>query len=87
MAKQTQPDRWESPMLAAAMALTGTLVIFDKLHSLMHSYILSWHLIPYCASVLLVVLGVCLMVVQVAPPERQVAPIPTQRKKEGPHGR
>jgi len=87
MAKQTQPDRWESPMLAAAMALTGTLVIFDKLHSLMHSYIFSWHLIPYCTSVLLVVVGLCLMVAQVAPAERQTAAIPNRRKKEGPHER
>jgi protein-S-isoprenylcysteine O-methyltransferase Ste14 len=86
MAKQTQPDRWESPMLAAAMALTGTLVIFDKLHSLMHSYIFSWHLIPYCTSVLLVVAGLCLMVVQVTRPGAQTV-VPNQRKKEGPHDR
>jgi len=64
MANQTQPDRWESPMLAAAMAVTGTLFLFDKLHSLMHGSVFSWHLLPYFAAAALVALGVSLLVVQ-----------------------
>jgi hypothetical protein len=76
MAKQTYPDRWESPMLAAAMAVTGTLFLFDKLHSLMHSDILSWRLVPYGASVVLVGIGICLLVAQAAAPVRVPATLP-----------
>jgi hypothetical protein len=55
MAKQKQPERWESVIVAAAMAVAGTLFMFDKLGSLVHSGMLSSSL--HAGPVLVVVLG------------------------------
>ena len=41
MAGKNQPDRWESLILAGALAVAGTWFLFDKLASLMHNIELS----------------------------------------------
>jgi len=61
MANQKQPARWESSMLAAAMAVAGTLFVFDKLGSLMHTGLASFHSIAHAAPIFLVALGMSLM--------------------------
>jgi len=61
MAKRKQPDRWESTMLAAVLAVAGTLFLFDKLSSLMRNSTLSLQTIGHSAPLLLVVMAVSLM--------------------------
>jgi hypothetical protein len=61
MAKQNQPERWESVIVAAAMAVAGTLFMFDKLGSLVRRGTLSWQTTLHTAPMLLVVLGVGLL--------------------------
>ncbi len=61
MAKQNQPERWESVIVAAAMAVAGTLFMFDKLGSLVESGILSWHSTLHAAPMLVLVVGVGLL--------------------------
>jgi hypothetical protein len=41
MAGKNQPDRWESLILAGALAAAGTWFLFDKLAPLMHNIELS----------------------------------------------
>ena len=41
MAPRNQPDRWESLILAGALAVAGTWFLFDKLVPLMHNLELS----------------------------------------------
>ena len=64
MAKQNQPERWESVIVAAAMAVAGTLFMFDRLGSLVRSGMLSWHTTLHTAPMLLVVLGVGLLLAE-----------------------
>lgn len=61
MAKRKQPDRWESTMLAAVLAVAGSLFLFDKLSSLMRNSTLSLQTIGHCAPLLLVVMAVSLI--------------------------
>jgi hypothetical protein len=61
MAKQNQPERWESAIVAAAMAVVGTLFMFDKLGSLVRSGMLSWQAALHPAPMLLVVVGLGLL--------------------------
>ena len=61
MAKRKQPDRWESTMLAAVLAVAGSLFLFDKLSSLMRNSSLSLQTIGHAAPLLLVVMGVSLI--------------------------
>jgi hypothetical protein len=61
MANRKLPERWESSMLAAVLAVAGTLFLFDKLGSLMRAGLLSFHTVMHSAPVFLVVLGVSLM--------------------------
>jgi hypothetical protein len=61
MAKRKQPDRWESMMLAAVLAVAGTLFLFDKLSSLMRHSTLSLQTIGHFSPLLLVVMGVSLI--------------------------
>ena len=56
MAKPKQPERWEAVIVAAAMAVAGTLFMFDKLGSLM-SGMLSWQTTVHAGPVLVVVVG------------------------------
>jgi len=64
MAKQNQPERWESVIVAAAMAVAGTLFMFDRLGSLVRSGMLSWQTTLHGAPMLLVVLGVGLLLAE-----------------------
>jgi hypothetical protein len=64
MAKQNQPERWESVIVAAAMAVAGTLFMFDRLGSLVRSGMLSWQTTLHTAPMLLVVLGVGLLLAE-----------------------
>jgi hypothetical protein len=81
MTKQNQPERWESVIVAAAMAVAGTLCMFDKLGSLMRSGMLSWQTTLHGAPMLIVVVGVSLLL------EDQdrvtAASAPKERAKEG----
>lgn len=61
MTKQKQPERWESAIVAAAMAVAGTLFMFDRLGSLVRSGMLSWQTTVHAAPVLVVVLGLGLL--------------------------
>ena len=56
-----QPDRWESSILAAAMAVAGSLFLFDKLGTLVRTGLFSFGTVLHSAPQLLVVLGVSLM--------------------------
>jgi hypothetical protein len=64
MAKQNQPERWESAIVAAAMAVAGTLFMFDRLGSLVRSGMLSWQTTLHGAPMLLAVLGVGLLLAE-----------------------
>lgn len=61
MANRNRRNRWESSLLAAALAVAGTLFFFDKLGSLMQSGMLSLGSIVHTAPVLVIVVGVGLL--------------------------
>jgi hypothetical protein len=81
MAKQKQPERWEAAIVAAAMAVAGTLFMFDKLGPLMRSGILSWQTTLHAAPMLVVVLGVGLLVADLEKIVPAPAPPPDARGK------
>ncbi len=60
MANQNRRNRWESSLLAAALAVAGTLFLFDKLGSLFQSGTFSLQAMVHAAPVLVIVLGVSL---------------------------
>ena len=62
MAQKTQPDRWESLLLAAALAVAGTLFMFDKLGCFIQRGNFLSHAFLHSAPMFLVVIGVSLMV-------------------------
>jgi hypothetical protein len=62
MANKNQPDRWKSLILAAALAVAGTLFVFDKLGSFMQTGNFLSHAFLHSAPMLLVVVGVSLIV-------------------------
>jgi len=70
MKKQNQPERWEAAIVAAAMALVGTLIMFGKLGSLVRSGMLSWQNGLHAAPMLLAVLVVGLFVADREEPQR-----------------
>jgi hypothetical protein len=65
MAQKTQPDRWESLILAAALAVAGTLFIFDKLGSFIGTSHFVSHAFVHSAPMFLAVMGVSLMVADI----------------------
>jgi hypothetical protein len=67
MGKPNQPERWEAAIIAAAMAVAGTLFMFDKLGSLVRSGVLSWQATVHPAPMLLVVVGMSLLLLDQAP--------------------
>jgi hypothetical protein len=79
MAKQNLPERWESVIVAAAMAVAGTLFMFDKLGSLVRSGMLSWQTTLHAAPLLLVVVGVGLFLVD----GEGAATTPAERRSKG----
>ena len=64
MAKQEQPDRWESAVLAAAMAVAGSLFLFDKLGSLFRAELGSLIVAVHAAPVLLLAIGLGLLLAE-----------------------
>jgi hypothetical protein len=83
MAKQNQPERWESAIVAAAMAVAGTLFMFDKLGSLVRSGVFSWQTTLHAAPMLVVVLGVGLLLADQARATAAPARPANGRSKEG----
>ncbi|MGA8151408.1 MAG: hypothetical protein WB952_10700 [Terriglobales bacterium] len=81
MAKRKQPERWESTMLAAVLAVAGTLFLFDKLSSLMRNSSLSLQTIGHAAPLLLVVMAVSLMLAD----QGAVATDPREERGQGGH--
>lgn len=61
MAHKDQPERWESLILTAALAVAGTLFLFDRLWSLAHVSGSFSHLLLHWSPAFLVVAGVSLM--------------------------
>ena len=61
MAKQDRAGNWESGLLAAALALAGTLFFFNKVCSLVRAGMLSVHMLASSAPVLLLIVGIGLM--------------------------
>jgi len=80
MANRKQPERWESSMLAAVLAVAGTLFLFDKLGSLMQAGLLCFNTVMHSARLLLVVLGVSLVL---ADPGAGTADLVRGRTEEG----
>jgi hypothetical protein len=78
MAKQNQPERWEAAIVAAAMAVAGTLFMFDRLGSLVRAGLLSWQTTLHAAPMLMVVLGVGLLLA-----DQASVPPANGRSKEG----
>jgi hypothetical protein len=64
MANGKQPDRWLSTLLAAAMAVAGSLFAFDKLGSLMRTGLLSLNTVLHASPIFLAVLGLSLWFAQ-----------------------
>jgi len=62
-----QSDRWESSILAAALAVAGTLFLSDKLGSLMVASNFLSHAIQHCAPGFLAALGLLLFSEQQSP--------------------
>ena len=82
MKRRTQPERWESGIVAAAMAVAGTLFMFDKLGSLVRSGALSWQTTLHTAPMLLVVLGIGLWFADREPGTTVSAPTANGRRKD-----
>jgi hypothetical protein len=61
MENQNHRDRWEASLLAAAMAVLGGSILFDKLGSLVRTSILSFQVAFHTSPILLVVGGACLL--------------------------
>jgi hypothetical protein len=78
MAQKTQPDRWEALILAAALAVAGTLFIFDKLGCFIRTSNLLSHAFVHSAPMFLVVMGVSLMVADLGTARKR-----SRRPREG----
>ena len=61
MARHNQPDRWESTLLAAVMAVAGAPFLFDRLAALVHSGVLTLSLVLRAAPVLAIVAGAIIL--------------------------
>jgi hypothetical protein len=64
MNNKSRRNCWEAPLLAAALAVVGTLFSFDKLGSLVRNSNLSFEAILHTAPVLVIVLGVGLLLAE-----------------------
>jgi hypothetical protein len=61
MENQNHRDRWEASLLAAAMAVLGGSILFDKLGSLVRTSILSFQVAFHTSPTLLLVVSACLL--------------------------
>lgn len=64
MAYNKQPDRWESSLLAAAMAVGGAPFLFDRLGALVNSGLLTLSMVLHAAPILLVVAGAIVLLTE-----------------------
>lgn len=80
MANKNRRNGWESSLLAAALAVVGTLFLLDKLGSLMQNSAFSLDAIVHAAPVLVVVLGISLLLADHAAVVSR-----NQRSREGHH--
>jgi len=64
MASPNPPSRHEASILAAGLAVAGTVFMSDKLSSLAHHSALASEVVLQIAAVVLVTVGVCLLVVE-----------------------
>ena len=63
MGNRNQPSRHESSMLAAGLAVAGTLFASDKLSSLAHAA-LTVQVVSEGAGILMIAAGICLLLVE-----------------------
>ncbi len=82
MKHNRQPDRLESSIIAAALAVAGMLFLSDKLGSLLFSGTAFMHLVQHTASVVLVALGLTLLVAEQDVIEIQPADLRQKRNRE-----
>jgi len=61
MANNRQPSRWEATILAVVMAVVGAPVLFDKLGSLVRTWVVCIPAMIHLAPVLLVAVGAILL--------------------------
>ena len=80
MANKNRHNGWESSLLAAALAVVGTLFFFDKLGSLMQNSTLSLDAVVHAAPALVVVLGISLLLA-----DHGAVVSRNQRSREGRH--
>ncbi len=67
MANKNQPERWESVIFAAALALAGTLFLFDKLGAFSWMSMVFSQDVLHFAPVFLAVIGVSLVLADGGP--------------------
>jgi len=82
MANGKQPDRWQSSLLASAMAVAGSLFLFDKLGSLMRTGLFSFNTVLHASPIFLAVLGLSLWL---AHPNTSATAPANRHSKEGRH--
>jgi len=80
MANKNRRNGWEASLLAAALAVVGTLFFLDKLGSLMQNSTLSLEAVVHSAPVLVVVLGISLLLA-----DHTGVVARSQRSREGRH--
>jgi hypothetical protein len=80
MANKTRRNSWEASLLAAALAIAGTLFFFDKLGSLLQNGAFSLQAALHAAPVLVVVLGISLLLA-----DQSGIASRSQRSREGRH--
>ncbi len=62
MANHTQPPRYESSILAAGLAVAGTVFVSDKLSSLLQGA-LTYQMLLQATGILMIAAGICLLLV------------------------
>lgn len=61
MANRQQRERYESSILAAALAVAGVLFLFDKLGLLTRSGVVLTHAVIHAAPAFLIAVAMCLV--------------------------
>jgi hypothetical protein len=64
MAKKNRGNHWESSLLAAVLAVAGTLFIFDRLGSLIQGGMFCLRTVTHTSPALLVVVGLTLLLAE-----------------------
>ena len=63
MPNHNQPSRYQSSMLAAGLAVAGTLLVYDKLSYLVRAAFTA-HIVFPAAGILMITAGICLLLVE-----------------------